>query len=194
MPTYSGNINFTTTTSTTATSDSVWSNWLVTGWDMGTTASRSVWTSWSNDTYRAVQPYRPVVSPETPEQRAEREANYERQRVHLEEQRRLRVAEEEEARRKAVILLEENLSPEQLQQFKDNKWFEVITAKGRFRIRTGWAGNVDRVDDAGKAIDRYCIHPSEQVPHEDNMLAQKLLLEADVDAFIRIANRSPVYA
>ena len=49
---------------------------------------------------------------------------------------------------------------------------------------------MERLDEGGRPAEVYCIHPSEWVPHEDNMLAQKLMLEYDEESFLRIANRS----
>lgn len=56
----------------------------------------------------------------------------------------------------------------------------------------GWSGNVEEIDDAGKATVRYCIHPTIGVPHPDNQLAQKLMLEHDEAGFRKVACATPL--
>jgi hypothetical protein len=171
----------------------VWSNWMTTSTSNTVTFDNAVWSNWvlPQTTY---QPWttQPWVDPRTPEQieaarieQARRDAEWKAKQDAL-------AAEKAAAAVKARVILEEHLSAEQRKQLADNNWFEVVTARGTYRIRKGWAGNVDRYVD-GKATDRFCIHPVEEVPHEDNMLAQKFLLEANEDAFLRIANRSQIY-
>lgn len=95
-----------------------------------------------------------------------------------------------EAIDRARTLLIGCLSDEQRGQFEATGYFEVVTPTGRrYRITRGWGGNVFLINN-GRATDRYCIHPRDYVPEEDNMLAQKLLLEHDEPTFLRTANRS----
>lgn len=94
---------------------------------------------------------------------------------------------------------------EQRAEYLRDKAFTVRLPDGkRYRIKKGWAGNVERVEDVRLpqqqspslvandrhyvAVEKLCIHPNDWVPDQDNMLAQKLLLEADEAKFRRIAN------
>jgi hypothetical protein len=192
MPDYqfgSGTLYYSDGTAAVTNGNLVWNTWVSTG-TTSTSVSDTVWTTWQNGTTYRVN-YIPVQM--TPEEQAAHDERMAVQRAEWDERERIRKEEEAEAKRKARVLLEEILSDEQRKQLADNAWFEVVTPKGTYRIRTGWSGNVDRYVD-GKLNDRYCIHPSEYVPNEDNMLAQKLLLEADEEAFLRIANRSTPHA
>jgi hypothetical protein len=100
------------------------------------------------------------------------------------------VTPQREAIEKARLLLLSCLSDLQRRQFEANGWFDVVAQSGtRYRITKGWGGNVFSIHN-DRRRDRYCIHPSSYVPEEDNMLAQKLLLETDERTFLRVANRS----
>jgi len=91
---------------------------------------------------------------------------------------------------KAQALLEGMLTPEQIAQLAAHHWFEVVSQHGhRYRINQGQRRNVQRLKKDGAHEAWFCIHPDD-VPDEDAMLAQKLLLETDEQAFLRIANRS----
>ena len=173
----------------------VWSNWMTTSTSNTVTFDNTVWSNWILPA-QTTQPWtiQPWVDPRTPEQIEAARVEQARRDAEWKAKADAVAAEKAAAAARAQVILEEHLSAEQRKQLADNNWFEVITAKRRYRIRRGWAGNVDGLGVDGRATDRYCIHPSEEVPHEDNMLAQKLLLEADEDMFLRIANRSQVYA
>ncbi len=102
------------------------------------------------------------------------------------------------ASRRAEALLFEHLTDEQIEEWKASKQFHVQTREGErvYRIKRGRAGNIVLVKDGDREAERlasFCIHeyhPDGSVPLEDNVLAQKLLLEADEDEFLRIANIS----
>ncbi len=188
--TYSTNTSNTVLYTPTTLTDTVWTVWVDTG--TSTTISNQVWQGWQNVTNITVgtAPYvYPAPRQLTAEELAAQQAVAEEARARWAEESARRQAVEAEARRRARILLEENLSADQRAQLHDNDWFEVVTPKGTYRIHNGRSGNVTRFRD-GRATDRYCIHPTELVPNEDTMLAQKLLLDHDEDAFLRIANRS----
>lgn len=105
-------------------------------------------------------------------------------------QRPAHVAITQEAIARARTLLLACLSDAQREAFEAHGYFEVVTASGqRYRITRGWGGNVLLIVN-DKPAARFCIHPSQYVPEEDNMLAQKLLLEHDEPTFLRTANRS----
>jgi hypothetical protein len=101
-----------------------------------------------------------------------------------------REREEAEARRKAEELLRENLDDEQRRQFDETQWFFVIGQSGkRYRIRRGWAGNIDELNEGDVIVATYCIHPMIDVPTEDSMLAQKFMLECEEERLLQIANK-----
>lgn len=109
------------------------------------------------------------------------------------------------AQRRAQGLLLEHLTAEQRREWETSRAFIVHTADGKraYRIEYGLAGNVRLVkaDEApvgryGRLLSvgaRFCMHvyhPDGPVPNEDNVLAQKLLLEADERQFLDLANVS----
>lgn len=131
------------------------------------------------------------------------ELEIERQRVAF-EQHQQRVArqqgERQAADRKAEELLAEHLAPEQREQYRTNKSFEVVLkarfglGSKRYRINHGWSGNVALLDKDGREVERYCIHHRELIPVPDLLLAQKLMLETDEEQFLKIANRTRLVA
>lgn len=101
------------------------------------------------------------------------------------------VAAPNEAAEKAEKILTENLTEEQKAQLARDRFFVVRGSKGRnYRVNRGRARNIEVLDENGKAVERLCAHPGIHCPDADTMLAQKLMLETDEDAFQRIANRS----
>ena len=159
-------------TSTSATTETIWVQW-----SSGTSGNGSV--TYADDSYSA--------PPETEEQQ---QARLERQRQRQEE---LEVArlQREAAARKAKELLREILDAKQREQFDKTEWFFVIGQSGkRYRVRHGWAGNIDEVTEDDMVVASYCIHPQSRVPIEDSMLVQKLMLETDEDRFVKIANKT----
>jgi len=104
--------------------------------------------------------------------------------------------EREEANKRAEALLHSLLSQEQLSQYRKQRTFDVLTTRTgetrRYRIEHGVAGNIYRLDDNGKPVERFCIHIDQRAgyPVADNLIVQKLLLEADEEQFLQIANRS----
>ena len=117
---------------------------------------------------------------------AERQA--EERRFEAQLQHNVRVLEDGEDR--ALQLLEAHLSEAQREEFQRHRYFTVLSKDGqrRYRIKHGWAGNIERIDHQGKPIETLCAHPVSPVPIPDNLLTQKLWLETDEDAFRRIAN------
>jgi len=163
-------------------------------------ASNVVWTEWAtqfpNDRVRRAPDVFVRMSREERErweqreievaaQRAEERARYEEQ---LAEER----AKREAAENKAEQLLLRHLTPEQQAEYKKSKRFYLYTGGKKYRIDKGWQGNVKLVDesDQDKVLASYCIHPTRRIPEQDNMLAQKLLLEGSEAEFKRIANES----
>lgn len=194
----------TTTTSTTNGTDSIlfdpWPAWNET---VTATTTAAIWTTWTDTstttptiTGSTAYQIRPVsylrnIPPETPEQRAARHAEAQRRQaetIRIEGERQL-------ARQKAAALLEQHLSEPQRAQLREKGHFELdVISKGgerrRYRIKRGRHGNVHRLDEQGREVRRYCIHPLIQCPDEDTMLTQKLWLENDEELFLRTANAS----
>lgn len=113
-------------------------------------------------------------------------------------QRRLLVREEAETRRRldtkaaerSRVLLESFLNPAQLAEFREDQTFHMTIQDGRrFKITSRMGYNVYLLDDQGVKQASYCVISREAVPLFDQMLAQKVMLEAVPDEFFRIANR-----
>jgi hypothetical protein len=95
---------------------------------------------------------------------------------------------------RGTILLNEWLSPEQRLQFETTRSFLVVgcdTGK-RYCIRYGTATNVFEVDEAGYTVTGWCFLPAGELVAGDVMLAQKIALENDEIAALRVARRFPV--
>ena len=175
-----------------STSDCVWSMWVDTSNATSATtissSSDEIWISWTDGTSAGniiPQSYSPP--PETEEQQ---QARLEREQ-RFREEREAAQRERETAKCKAEELLRDSLNAEQLEQFDKTEWFFVIGQSGKcYRIRHGWIGNVDELDQDDMVVAEYCIHPQIQVPVEDSMLVQKLMLEADESRFMEIANKT----
>jgi hypothetical protein len=122
---------------------------------------------------------------------AERERR-EADRRRREAERQAAIRERAEAEQRAERLLLDHLSERQRAEYRERRAFTVISADGErtYRIERGWSGNVKLIGPDGRECRRYCIHPRERVPTEDCMLAQKLLIENDEPAFLRVANAS----
>jgi hypothetical protein len=89
-------------------------------------------------------------------------------------------------------LLREWLSPGQLAQFDQCKYFDVtgsFTGK-RYRIRFGRELNVFELDDSGKAVTGWCFVPDDRsLVAGDIMLAQKVALETNEPSALAIARK-----
>lgn len=93
---------------------------------------------------------------------------------------------------RALALLLGSLTPEQADSYRARAWFLMRTRGGTtYRIRRGLAGNIERLGDDGLVVERLCIH-AYGIPVEDNVLAQKLSLEADEPGVRARANFTPV--
>ncbi len=96
------------------------------------------------------------------------------------------------ADRKAEDLLRRYLTEEQRETLDRKGHFYVLAKNGQlFQINRGRSRNVRHIDPAtGKPGKTYCVHPTLDVPDADTMLAQKLLLECDIERFFSLANVS----
>jgi hypothetical protein len=94
---------------------------------------------------------------------------------------------------KARELLLEQLTPEQRASFEQHDWFLVRGQSGRrYRIRDDGhvVANIDVLAPDQQVLHRLCGHLADPVvPLADHLLAQKLMLEADEEAFLRLANQ-----
>lgn len=127
-----------------------------------------------------------IVSAKTKRQAAAEQARFDRQQAEarrlMEEQR----AKIFEAQKRARALLMTSLSPAQRESLEKFRFFDIEISGKTYRIHQGTHGNVRQVEN-GREIITFCAQP-EGVPTEDAMLAQKLMLETDEAAFLRVAN------
>jgi len=177
------------------TNSATWSAWNNS--TLAVTASGSVYTidnTWANWNAGTATIYNRncVVAPvETPDQRIAREARYAEQRRVQEEERLARLATRKEADAKAEALLRAHLIPDQQEQLAREDWFLIVSKSGKkYRIFRGRAGNIDLIDETGKALKSLCVHPRDDVPDADTMLAQALMLRFDEESLLRLANAS----
>jgi hypothetical protein len=97
----------------------------------------------------------------------------------------------EAAKQKAHELLLAHLSPEQRHTLEENEWFIVEGGKTKQKYKINgksYAGNIEVVGQGQKL----CCHADRHIPHGDQLLAQKVMLELAEDDFLRIANRTMI--
>lgn len=110
---------------------------------------------------------------ETPEQKRAREIRAEEARV---------------ASQKALELLLSHCDEQQRADYEANKWFIVHGRKNRYRIRKANQINVDVLDKRGNVKYKLCTVPdSSGLPIEDQLLAQKTLIELNEKQFLDVA-------
>lgn len=200
-----------TTATTSATTINLGSSWHIrtsgtaatTGWynieDNCTSAANAAWysTGWQDCDHATIKQYGRVR--ETPEQAAERAAKAElaRQAAAIEAAK-VKVFTDM-AKARARKLLFSMLSADQQKELDEKNHFH-LTVHSRdgsmkvYRIEHGYAGNVKLLGIDGQPVKRYCIHADYRLPYEDQMLAQKLLLETNEPEFLRIANMTQLRA
>lgn len=208
-------ITFGTTSSTSTWSGATGSSWTLT---LGTSTSGSTstwidleemrnasqvyWDNWITANGQTIE--RDAILGETWEQRvealmtpeererieAERAARHEARCIEQEQQVRVREA----AILKAEKLLRSCLTREQEESLDRDRYFEVRggSTGTRYRIWRGRAINIEELGGNGRPIRRLCFHPNIDCPDADSMLSQKLMLELDEQAALRIANRHRV--
>ena len=187
--------------------DTAWNVWICDGginsatantwgqWTTGTADASDVWHRWPDNNGTAYQGVANLQWGQPRELSAEeieatRIANEQRQREQEQRQR-----EQKEAEEKAEKLLQENLDREQKAAYVERKVIPITTAKGnRYLIYKGRAGNVVKLDERDRAIEKFCIHPIEQCPDEDVMLSQLLWLRWMEEEFLRVANMTRLAA
>jgi len=125
-----------------------------------------------------------IGTPRSPEEVARYEATRQRRLRDNARSRRFREA----AEHRAENLLRSMLNAEQRDELERHGHFHVRAAQGRvYRVERGFQGNVKLIE-GNHATKRYCIHADSRLPHADQMLAQKLMLENAEHDFLRIAN------
>jgi len=194
------------------TTDHPWHIWVsnqtATSSTYSTIATDMIWQYWNENqtatTLSTISAYEPRwVRMQRPRQRTEeeqlqyRQRQLERERAVEERHREaMRVAKEESEKRKeadakAMALLRENLTPQQLEDLDKNKWFLVEGGKSKktYRINaTRYAGNIYELDGA-KEVASYCVHANDSIPLGDQLLTQTISLRHDEDHIIGKANR-----
>jgi hypothetical protein len=176
------------TTSTTSATTDVFTYWTTHWNSTGTTTNTTtdtIYRYWANENQVAMFQAHEMRQRERQQIRIERERNIWQQNEQSERQIR-----QVEARRKAKILLLENLDNEQVKDFQKGGFFFVKSPSGRlYRIREGRAINIDlMVGNSRSDVEkRLCGHPEIFCPNEDTMLAQKIYLEKLENDFLRIA-------
>lgn len=188
-----------------STSSHVWYEWENPGSiTYGGTTTNNTWGTWVDNDLRQ-NPHAPVrywvpaqalppVPAETEEQRAQRLIREQQRRERWAAEEAARKAKLEAARIQAESLLDFVLSDIQRQSLKEEDWFLVVGKSGNiYRIRRGMVGNIDLVGPDGKIIRSYCVHPTENMPIADHMVAQKLWLESDDEFVEKTANKRVPY-
>jgi hypothetical protein len=95
-----------------------------------------------------------------------------------------------EAKKRADELLKAHLTPQQREELEMKNHFHLLVGAKKYRINRGRSRNIQLVNEQGVVVKTLCAHPSEMIPDADTMLAQKLMLEANENEFLRIANHS----
>jgi len=98
-----------------------------------------------------------------------------------------------EAEMRGLRLLSEWLTAEQLAQYHARNYFDVTGCHSgkRYRIRHGTATNIYELDYAGRPRVGWCFIPKDRLVPGDVMLAQKIALETDESAALRVAKKFP---
>jgi hypothetical protein len=96
-----------------------------------------------------------------------------------------------EPEKKSIELLTQWLSPAQLRQFKRQGHFDVkgCTTGKRYRVKRGTVQNVYELNWRGRVTHGWCFAPQGALATGDTMLAQKIALETDERAALKIANK-----
>jgi hypothetical protein len=205
-------------TAATANNGSVWYQWnnyYGTQTTAGTSAT-NVWPQWNNYYYVHGQgitaiPYDTswiawvkwqtsvgmgmgninapayVQPPETEAERIRREERV----VQAQAEQKERELKKAVAKTRARNTLHSILSKKQREEFERDGAFLLTVNERLYRIRPGC--RVERLDlETKKVKSFFCIHPAHttDVPHEDWAISQKLLLEADEPAFLKLANET----
>jgi hypothetical protein len=93
---------------------------------------------------------------------------------------------------RALRLLKDWLSPEQLACYERFKFFDVIGSDTgtRFRIHHGTQTNIEELSNKGQLVCKWCFVPEGNLAAGDVMLTQKIALETNERGALALANRS----
>ena len=97
-----------------------------------------------------------------------------------------------EAREKSITLLKSWLSPEQLAEYVEFKYFSVVGSDSgkRYRLIDALSYNILELDAAGALTgNKFCVVPAQSVAMGDQLLVQKIWLETDETRTLKIANK-----
>jgi hypothetical protein len=209
----------TTTHNSTTYADSTWKIWNsdyteASSWipdstdsffhvDPGTGSSATairVWQEWNVPQEARESTRRASAEQREAWRRMEQEQRQQEERQQEEETRaRWKREAEERAKGKAAAdkraeeLLRSCLTLQQQEELDRLNHFHLLVGDRRYRIKRGRTRNIELLDEAGRPIKKLCAHPGEYVPDADTMLAQKLMLETDEEAFLKLANHTPVH-
>ena len=176
-------------TNTDSYTNSVWESWTTTDSITGMTSTcytDGVWEEWTQKLVYVAEPTPWVREVTTAEQRRARGAQ--RRIDQIERDRKM--SEEEERKRLAEVtaqeLLEDLIGESALTLYNETKRLVVKGRKYDYVIRK--QGGVYKIEK-GKVID-LCIHLKRQYtyPETDNVIALKILIEADEREFLKTAN------
>jgi len=94
-----------------------------------------------------------------------------------------------EAERRAELLLSEILRPEEYRQLKRKGYLDIPSPSRPHRTyRVPRSRDQVRVYEEGRLIERLCIQSIEPVPYADVVVMHKLMIEANEDEYLRVAN------
>lgn len=177
----------TTSANTAGTSNAAWVQWVSPVVGTGSQLTATVWAGW----VQATSAYNPLAqgayTPPTQEQIAEQE----RINALAVEAAAKREETQKQAKERALKLLMDNLTEQQIKNFEENRCIDIEGKSGdRYKISVGRTRNIQVFGKDGQTKYHLCAHPDLNVPDEDTVLAQKLMIQTDEEAFLRIANRS----
>jgi hypothetical protein len=138
----------------------------------------ATWEAW-NENFRPYAPPLPQIITASPAALTE----FQKAQIQKDELRRKARA----TARKTLLTL---LNDRQKEQLAREEVFELRIDDRIYRVRPG--NTVQQLDAVGKVLCSFCIHPYPAegwIPEDDHAIAQKLLLEADENLFLRLANR-----
>jgi len=122
----------------------------------------------------------------------ERQAYALRQRQQEELNRKLEEkAAHAEARAKQLLYM--FLSNEEVACYEQHGYIDVIAkdGSGKYRVKKGWAGNIERLGENNNPVERLCVHPGgPRIPDSDNVFLQRFLLLNDPAELLAKANRT----
>lgn len=184
ITTANGLCHMPTTTATTAT---IFTNWI----GATTTATTStIWSVWTNECITTTW-----YEEAAPLSAAELAAQEERMAARRELARAEQLARRR-AQRRALATLLQFITQQQRDELRRLGHFHVQGgATGRtYRIKRGRVANIDVLNELGVVVQRLCAHPATNVPDSDTMLAQALHLQsaANEEQFVRTANVHPL--